>query len=471
VTDPLASKPGAPLRRNDPCPCGSGRRYKECHGALANEAPPSIDTRVQRALQLHQQGRIDEAAAGYRAILEAEPGNAIATHYLGMIAWSRGDVADAEQKMRASIAANATVPDFHNNLALLHGSLGQREAAIAGFRRALEVDPAWYEAHNNLGLALEDASRWEEAEAQYRAALARAPGFAAAHQNLARLLLLLGRFTEAWNHYRWRLVARGMSATAPDAGAAPLPQSLAGRRFALVAEQGLGDVLFFLRFAPELARRGAQLAFRGDARLHAMLARTGHFALGIGTEKDATAGMEVVFVGDLPWLAGAGDPASFPPALPLNALPERIAAMRERLAAAGPAPYIALTWRAGVAAVGPARSQVKEAPAQALAAALAGKKATWISVQRRPEPGTREALEIALGAGVHDFSAANEDLEDMLALMALVDDYAGPSNANTHLRAGLGRSQLVFLPDPPEWRWMASGERSPWFPDMRLRRS
>ena len=470
MTDPLAAKPGAPLRRNDPCPCGSGRRYKECHGALGAEAPPSVDARIQRALQLHQQGRIDEAGAGYRAVLEAEPGNAIATHYLGMIAWSRGDVADAEEKMRASIAANATVPDFHNNLALLHGSLGKRESAIDGFRRALEVDPAWYEAHNNLGLALEDASRWDEAEAQYRAALARVPGFAAARQNLARLLLLLGRFAEAWGHYRWRLVARGMSASAPDANATPLPASLAGQRFALVAEQGLGDVLFFLRFAPELARRGAQLAFRGDARLHSLLARTGHFALGMGPEKDATAGMEVVFIGDLPWLTDANDPARFPPALPLEALLERVAAMRARLEATGPAPYIALTWRAGVAAVGPARSQVKEAPARVLAAALASKTATWISVQRRPEPGAREDLETALGAQVHDFSAANEDLEDMLALMKLVDDYAGPSNANTHLRAGVGKSQLVFVPDPPEWRWMASGERSPWFPDMRLRR-
>jgi len=95
----------------------------------------------------------------------------------------------------------------------------------------------------------------------------------------------------------------------------------------------------------------------------------------------------------------------------------------------------------------------------------------WIGVQRRPEPGSREALEAALGATVHDFSAANDDLEDMLALMALVDDYAGPSNANTHLRAGVGGAQLVFVPDPPEWRWMASGDRSPWFPAMRLVRS
>lgn len=458
------------MKRNDPCPCGSGLRYKECHGKLGAEGPPPIDARIAKALQLHQQGRMDEAEAAYEALLAESPGHAIPTHYLGMLAWSRGDAQRAERLMRESIAANATIPDFHSNLAMLESSLGRHEAAIAGFQRALSVDPGYFEAHNNLGLVFEDTRRWDEAEAQFRKAIERAPAFAAARQNLARVLLLRGRFAEGWQQYRWRLVARGLASTPPDPAAQPYPASLAGRRIALLAEQGLGDVLFFLRFAPELVRRGAALAFRGEARLHAMLLRTGHFALGC-TEGDPAPDLERVYLGDLPWLTGAHDPAHFPPALTLTPLPDRVAAMRARLEAAGPAPRIALTWRAGVASQGPAKSQLKSAAAAALARAVARPGQTYIGVQRRPEPGSREAVEAALGAKVHDFSAANEDLEDVLALLDLVDDYAGPSNANTHLRAGLGKSQLVFVPDPPEWRWMASGERSPWFPAMRLSRT
>ena len=41
-----------------------------------------------------------------------------------------------------------------------------------------------------------------------------------------------------------------------------------------MGEQGLGDVLFFLRWARLLRERGATLDFAGDARLHGMLART-----------------------------------------------------------------------------------------------------------------------------------------------------------------------------------------------------
>ncbi len=56
----------------------------------------------------------------------------------------------------------------------------------------------------------------------------------------------------------------------------------------------------------------------------------------------------------------------------------------------------------------------------------------------------------------------------MLALLALVDEYVGVSNANTHLRAGLGGSMQVLVPHPPEWRWGVAAEA--WFPTMRAYR-
>jgi hypothetical protein len=64
----------------------------------------------------------------------------------------------------------------------------------------------------------------------------------------------------------------------------------------------------------------------------------------------------------------------------------------------------------------------------------------------------------------HDFSAANAELEDMLALLALLDEYVGVSNTNMHLAAGLGKRARVLVPYPPEWRWMVEGAASPWFP-------
>lgn len=461
----------APLRRNDPCPCGSGKRYKDCHGSLAAPiAPPSIDAMIASALHFHRQGLVDQAERGYRDILSRDPSNAIATHFLGMATWQRGDLAQAERLIRASIAANATIPDFHNNLALLLRDTGRTDEAIASSRKALEVDPTWFEAHNNLALALEDAGRFEDALEAYRTAIEREPKFGAAHQNLGRLLVTMGRYEEGWEEYRWRLFAQGASGSPPNPESRRLPASLDGKRILLVAEQGLGDILFFLRFTPELVKRGAKLAFRGDARLHPMLARTGLFAAGLAAGAESIANDEAISIGDLPWLLDARDAGDFPPPLPLTPLPERVAAMRSRLESAGPAPRIALTWRAGTTNAGPRQSQFKRIPIDDFGKALAGRRATWIGIQRLPETGEFEALSNAIGAEVHDFSNANDDLEDTLALLSLVDDYIGVSNANTHLRAALGGSMQVLVPFPPEWRWSLVGERSPWFPRMHVLR-
>jgi hypothetical protein len=71
---------------------------------------------------------------------------------------------------------------------------------------------------------------------------------------------------------------------------------------------------------------------------------------------------------------------------------------------------------------------------------------------------------------VHDFTAWNEDLEGMLALLALIDEYVGVSNTNMHLRAAVGRPARVLVPCPPEWRWMYGRKRSPWFPEFPVYR-
>ena len=458
-----------PPRRNDPCPCGSGRRYKDCHGSLSQAAPGS-DTLIARALAEHQQGRIDAAEAIYRQVLAKEPEHPIATHYLGMVTWQRGDPQAAEPLLRRSIALNGTIPDFHNNLGLLLRDTHRADEALACYRKALEVDPHWFQAYNNLGLALEDVGRFDEAVESYRTAIAREPRFPAARQNMARVLMTVGRFAEGWEEYRWRMLAQGLSTVPPRPGAGRLPEALEGRRIALIAEQGLGDVLFFLRVAPELARRGAVLSFQGDPRLHGMLSRTGLFEGGLAGPEQKPIGDEGTFIGDLPWLLAAHDPDALPGPLALSPLPERVAAMRARLEALGPAPRIALTWRAGTTMTGPSSAQLKTLPIDAFAQALRARKATWISIQREPRAAETEQVLHAIGAPVHDGSPVNGDLEDMLALLSLVDEYVGVSNANTHLRAGVGGSQEVVVPFPPEWRWGVAGGRSPWFPMMRLHR-
>jgi hypothetical protein len=162
-----------------------------------------------------------------------------------------------------------------------------------------------------------------------------------------------------------------------------------------------------------------------------------------------------------------------PPSVRLRPLPEKIAALREQLQALGAPPYIGVTWRAGT----PPEEQNsvtwllwKSIRLEGLADALRGAQATFVALQRKPAAGEIDALSTALGRPVHDFTALNEELEGMLALLALLDDNVAVSNTNVHLREAVGRTSRVLVPAPAEWRWRQSGAASPWFPGTAIYR-
>ena len=167
---------------------------------------------------------------------------------------------------------------------------------------------------------------------------------------------------------------------------------------------------------------------------------------------------------DLPFLLGHARAEDCPPALPIAPTPASLDRMRARLEAAGPAPWIAVTWRAGVPG-----STLREVPPASLGAALAATRGTVVLAQRKPDPTDVTAFTAALGRPVADLSDVNDDLEDMLALMALADIYVSVSNTNVHLRASTGRASHILVPHPPEWRWFAEGG-SPWFADTGVYR-
>lgn len=133
----------APASRNAPCPCGSGRRYKDCHGALgapaARPAPEPPRRRAYRpdgpewrgldearqeqlaglmeeALALQNAGDDRGASARYRRVLEAAPETHDALHMLGVARWRMGDLADAATLIDRALRQREPYPAIVRNL-------------------------------------------------------------------------------------------------------------------------------------------------------------------------------------------------------------------------------------------------------------------------------------------------------------------------------------------------------------------
>jgi hypothetical protein len=430
-----------------------------------------LDDEFQRGRRLRAAGRLDEALGVFEALARRLPTAAEPRHMRGLTLCNLERFDEGVADMQAAIAMQPRNAAFRADLGLVLFVLDRVDEAQAQLRRALMLAPGQPEALNNLSLVLRSRGDFAGAEKVARQALAALPNLHAAHLNLAYALLAQGRFAEAWARYNHRPDPRVNLRDPRLATVVPhvdiLPQAPAP--IVLHGEQGLGDTLFFLRFAPRLRERGHRLAFWGEPRLQPILARAGIFEHFIAPQSAPAEGLAVVGVGDLPGMLGASDPGGFPPALPIAGDPARGEALRGHLARLGPPPLVGLTWRAGTAR--PGRLALgKAVPAESLARALSGVRATFISLQRDPAPGEIAAMSAALGAPVHDGAPLNEPLEDALAAMEVLDEYVAVSNTNVHLRASAGRSARVLVPWPPEWRWGIDADRSPWFAGMPVYR-
>lgn len=124
LASPQFGVPPAPQipERNDPCSCGSGKRYKHCCGAVADTeatSPAAMESTgylLQHAMAHHHAGRLAEAEAGYRKFLERDPKNAAVLQYLGFLTIQRGDPAGGELLIRRALDIRAFVADFHIHL-------------------------------------------------------------------------------------------------------------------------------------------------------------------------------------------------------------------------------------------------------------------------------------------------------------------------------------------------------------------
>lgn len=186
---------------------------------------PIQDT-LNRGLAHHQAGRLGEAEACYRQILQAEPNHADAWHLLGLIAHQSGrfDLAlesigralqfsnnaavylnnfgitlmalnrprEAEAAYRAALAQEPGRVDWLQHLAKALHSQGKLDETLACYQAVLALQPDDAQAYNNIGVVRQEQGALDEGAANFKRALELAPGFAEAYNNLGYLYGLRG---------------------------------------------------------------------------------------------------------------------------------------------------------------------------------------------------------------------------------------------------------------------------------------
>ncbi|MBI4936978.1 MAG: tetratricopeptide repeat protein [Nitrosomonadales bacterium] len=182
------SKPG----RNDPCPCGSGKKYKQCcqqREASAASIRQSRAMHFNRGNSLREANRLDEAAESYREALVLDPGFADGYVNLGNVLYEQGKLDEATENYRKALLHKPDSAQAHYNLGNALFEQDKLGEAAECYRRTAALRPDFPDAHNNLGLALQKQGDLNGAITCYQKALALKPDYAEAYSNL---LLLYG---------------------------------------------------------------------------------------------------------------------------------------------------------------------------------------------------------------------------------------------------------------------------------------
>ena len=193
--------------RNEPCACGSGKKYKHCCGGGADTARPtgssapsdSTAALLARLVTLAKSNRYADMELLAREIVLVSPQSGLAWKALGVALQMQGK--DALQPLERAVRLLPVDPDCHGNLGAALRRLGRLEDALRCFRHALSIKSGIPELWNNLGNVQKDLGQFAEAIDSYGKALELRPNFAQARNNLGNVLLSGGKLGEAAYNY------------------------------------------------------------------------------------------------------------------------------------------------------------------------------------------------------------------------------------------------------------------------------
>lgn len=413
-------------------------------------------------LVLREKEKLDEAINFFRAAIERKPGYVGALSNLASTLFLAEQFDEAILAYRDVIRLSPQEAGAHKGLGVAFLESRRVDESVNVLQRAVELSPADAEAHSNLSVSLYQRGRVDDAVMAARRAVRLKPEYADAHWNLAIGLLTQGNLAEGWREYEWRW-RTGKSSTPRRDFPQPLwdGRDLRGETILLHAEQGLGDTLQFVRYAPLVASRGGRVILTCQPALKRLL--TGLEGIdGVFTSGDT--------LPEFTWhcpllslpLAFNTELVSIPASTPyLKSDPKLSAQWKTRLESEGAKRKAGLAW-----AGSPKQRRDRDRSMKlAQLAPLAGvPNVMYYSLQKGEASGECPPE----GLAIKDYTSELTDFADTAALLDCLDLVITVDTAVAHLAGAMGKPVWTLLSYSPDWRWLLNRDDAPWYPTMRL---
>ena len=433
-------------------------RYEEAAAlcrTLAQAVPEDGQALFLLGMSLYKAGLHDESIIWLSRAAAVQPGSARVFSGLGCAYEAAGDYRRADECLAQAIKLNPLDADAHYNMGNVCHRMRQPEKAVSSYRQAVELNPADYESWHNLGKTLKDLNRIDESVAAYDRALELRSDLVLTHCNRALALLRAGRLEEGFREYEWRWRATLSLRGYPQ----PLweGEALPDQTLLVLAEQGFGDEIQFVRFVRQARERMGRVVLECRAQLKTLFEHSG-CADAVVTYGDAPPSFDCYgSIMSLPRIFQTG--LATIPGTPYLAAPSC-----EDLPLASSA-----TFKVGLVWAGNPRHHDDAARSMRLKdldPILRTPGVVFYSVQM-PVP-SRDEAEVRSHPNIVDLSGRIKDFLDTAAVVGAMDLVIAVDTAVAHLAGALGKPVWTCVQYSPDWRWLLDRPDTPWYPTMRL---
>lgn len=426
---------------------------------LFGSAADSFVQQLRLASQAHRAGRLDEAITSYLRLLAVRPDHAELHNNLGVALRLAGKLEASVSHHRLALAADPENPALHSNLGNALRAVNRFDEAVKHHYRSIALSRDYAEGFFNLALCLRDLGRFDEAIGCFSRALTINPDSRRVRVEFAIALLMRGELEAGFAAYEIR--KRLPETPTPDfAQPAWDGGPLQGKRILLYPEQGLSDVLLFVRFARELKRRGATVIVLCQALLKELL-RAADYIDEVVAEEEQLPPFDVhASMVSLPHLCRA-DFAALSTATPYLRAPQESRIKLGRLEQAKL--RIGIYW---AAMPGQAQDRQRSVSFEHFLALSGDPELLFFSLQG----GVHQKDIQAFGAGglVHDVGRGIFDFGEAATALSQLDLLISIDAPVAHLAAAMGVKTWVLLPSTADWRWQLGGAAAPWYPSARI---
>jgi tetratricopeptide (TPR) repeat protein len=422
--------------------------------------PDYVEAMTNLGSVLARMDKFDEAVSLHRRALQMRPSFADAQVNLGNAFSTRRQFDAAIDCYREALRLKPDYAKAYYNLGLALAEKGRLHEAVAGYQKAMELQADYTDAQANLGNVFLALGKPAEALTIYDEVLRQKPESPEAHMSRAFALLASGDYEQGWHEYEWRWKAKEFGGRPYDA---PLwdGSQLNGQTILLHGEQGLGDTIQFVRYAPLVYKRGGRVVLRAPAALGSLLARLPSIDEVVGADDPPPDDFDCY----APLLSLPGifhtTIETIPADVPyLSADPDRIEAWRKEFE-----PLegfkVGIAWQGSTQHKGDRQRSIPLSLFTPLAR-LPGVR--MFSLQKGP------GSEQLAGASfpIVDLSGRLADFHDTAAVVANLDLVITCDTAVGHLAGAMGRPVWIALALAADWRWMLGKSTSPWYPTARL---